>query len=372
MVKGAIFCAVTLMASLTVTDAEAMQSGQECRVSSIVEGGKAKKTTLCKDESGQWVARMPAAGSSIDPNFRGKVVYEGSLEGVEYPKQGNNRRGDVLGNLLGDALKLNGKPYHGTIRYELEFDSNLVSGTWRMSDGRRSANGTVSGTRTGDRCQLVDEGNGTNVGICNAASLELAGKSAPGAPQKWESNSTGAAIEIVDYVVRDREMAARRAEEQALAEQNRLAQIAERKRLKAALPRGAEARYQPILESAVSEDSRHWAMNKYRGGSVDLVDTELDKPTGKMFVKAYFSYADGRESMVGAIMNGNKVECLQFADEGRCRGIGGGSGPALMGALIQGLMTPPGGGSGSGYGSDADYQRYETNCRSEGKTPGNC
>jgi hypothetical protein len=373
MLKGILFGAAALAAFMYSDDAQAMQTGQECRVSSIVEGGKAKKTTLCKDASGQWVARAPANGGSIDPNFRGKVVYEGQLEGVEYPKTGGNRRGDTLGGLIGSALKLDGKPYHGTIRYELEFDSNLVSGTWQMSDGRRSANGTVSGTRTGDQCQLVNEVNGTVVGICNASSLDLVGKSAPGASPRWESKTIGTATEVVDYVVRDRELAVQRAEQAAQAEQARLASIAERKALKAALPRGADARYRPLLESAVLEDSRYWAVNKYRTGSVDLVGTELDKPSGKTFLKAYFTYSNGQESMVGAIMSGNKVECLQFADEGRCRGVGQGSGPALMGALIQGLMTPPGGGGGgTGYGSDADYQRYEQNCRSEGKTPGNC
>lgn len=350
--------------------------GQDCRAVPTNVNGRMVQKTMCRGPDGQWRELVSSAANNSGPlaaNFRGSVTYKGDYEGVAQRRARPNSR-TSLNSLLTSALD-GGEKYGGTSTIVLEFDGNLVTGTIDAFDGRRNNHAKLSGTRQGNQCSLFDADGAAYEGICDAGVFRGNARSAANARIGWKSTFATAAVATVDFVERDRQAALERAEAAAKAKAERDAVLAERAKMKRMLPRGAAARYLPIIEAAVLADSQHWALNRYQAGSADLVAAKLDSESGAMFTKSYFLYSDGREGWVGVAIKGNKPLCLVFWDDPQgCRAIGEGYGGKMMQGAVNAMLTPPSwmSSGGSGYGSDADYQRYEENCRAEGKTPGNC
>jgi hypothetical protein len=327
--------------------ANAQSGNRDCRDVTTSEGGRARVVKMCRDSDGQF-RPIAARGGALAPNFRGKIVYQGNYDGAEI-KRARPMRKVTVANLINAAGGSAEEPYQGTATYSIEYDGNLVSGRWEMFDGRRRIGGKLTGTRRGSTCELFDEAQAPMVATCDAGVFRGSSKSAPSARAQWRTDFDAAATETVDFVERDRMAAASRAEAAEKARVARAAELAERARLRAALPRGAVARYQPLLDNAVIADSAHWFSNRYSAGSIDLVGIQNDKQSGAVFLKAYFKYSSGREGWVGAIVRGQRVQCLQFWDDpSGCRGIGDGANAKMAQGFIEGMLSPGGGSPANG------------------------
>lgn len=307
---------------------------RQCRTVPISDHGQARVQTLCKDEDGQWRAPKVQAvnGGSLPPSFRGTITYEGSMHGAW-----NLKRGDI--------------PYAGTGNFTLTYDGNIVTGNLQVvQDGQKVFN-VLSGTREGNTCRLFNKVGIPFEGPCTATGLRF--KSGRDTTRKpFHEVYEASAIKLVDAVEEERRVAEANAKAAAEAAENRRQELAQRAEMKARLPKGAVARYTPMLERAVSADAAYWAMNRYAPGSIDLVMSRNDRQSGAIFLKAYFRYAGGNEGWVGAIVKGATIECLTFWDEADvCRGIGQGRGRSIMQGMMESMMSGP---SSSSQNSNAE------------------
>ncbi|MDM7958029.1 hypothetical protein [Blastomonas sp.] len=337
---------------------EAVAQSPECRTVPLNEGGKPKPTKMCKDTNGQWVAAAPVMGKEIPATFRGKIVYEGTANGVNYPPQRQNSR-NILGDLIGSALKLDGKPFSLAARYELEFDGNLVTGRYsgRSANGATQT-GTMSGTRTGTNCQLFTPNNELIQATCDSQSFVAVSKSNPQDRNRWETRVDASSVEVVDYVERDRLQAI--AAQQAKAEREAAAARY------AALP-NAGPTLTKKLDEFVRTDSQGWAFNQYNPGSIRNVKiVEGTIKSGSYVMRGDYTYNGGSEGWVLAKMAGSKLECIQFWDAVMgCRGLRTAEqGQAMRDATAAAVV-----GSFSGGGSSQGGQKMCRNGFGTG-TPG--
>jgi hypothetical protein len=103
-------------------------------------------------------AATDEAAEALPPNFRGRINYEGTHRG-EVTRPGpplrSLRTRDVVRSMSGGSTR----EYGGNYSLELTFEGDAVTGHYSGTGGMNS--GTLSGTRDGDRCRLVDDRYGT-------------------------------------------------------------------------------------------------------------------------------------------------------------------------------------------------------------------
>jgi len=324
----------------------------------------------------------PTSTAATDPHFRGSMIYRGTytLKAVEKYRLSDE---NALVKFLEGTNKRNSE---GIVNISLVFNGTAVDGT--ISGNGGIDNYKVSGVKNGDNCNLYSDDSTKFVGICNR--LGFSGTIIRNDKiMKTAGTFVSSPIEVVDFDVRDREDAASKlaAERQAAAstlprstrtgtmvaangnkpsstsrmDQSSGDENVERAKLKAKLPKGATAKYTPLLEEAVQLDSSYWLMNRYHAGSIDLVMAKSDAQSGATFVKAYFSYEDGREGWVGAIIKNGKVLCVAFWDDADiCRDIGKPSSRTFAAAAL-GVMASSSSSSSRtdcSFGTDCDFARY--------------
>jgi hypothetical protein len=94
----------------------------------------------------------------LPPNFRGRISYSGTHEGSVTragPPLRSLRTRDILRSVTGGTTR----EYGGAFNLELTFQGNAVTGRFSGSGGIGS--GTLSGTRSGSRCRLFNDLDGT-------------------------------------------------------------------------------------------------------------------------------------------------------------------------------------------------------------------
>lgn len=280
---------------------------------------------------------------TISANFRGKVVYDGSYEGKRTtpPRMPSNLS---LGNLLGAALSSNTEDVQGGTHFEIEYEGNLLKGSWRQQ-GILSGAGTMTGTRNGSVCQIV-----TNEGVkfgaeCSQTRFFARTAFSDARGRKYKGVIEANATNVVDYVERDRQIAAK-------AEQDRVA-AAEAAARYAALPSAS-----PVLvrkfDGLVQIDSRGWAFNHYDVGSLHNVKIVSGKAgVGTYVMRGEYTYNGGARGWVMVEMVGPNLSCIQFWDAVLgCRGLRtAAQGQAMRNALV-GAMTSGGSNSRSSGSSD--------------------
>jgi len=127
--------------------AQAAGSG-ECRDVTIVNqvnGREERSTTrMCRNAAGGWdpagTAAQPAPSDTLPPDFRGRISYQGT-------HRANCSRG-------GEERAR----YGGSLNVELTFNGNNVTGSFSGTGGINT--GTMSGTRTGNRCRMIESRGG--------------------------------------------------------------------------------------------------------------------------------------------------------------------------------------------------------------------
>jgi|GEM_PF-1154175 len=291
-----------------------------------------------------------SATGALPPDFRGRISYSGTHEGQlnrAGPPLRSLRTRDILRSATGGSTR----EYAGAYNLELTFDGNALTGRYSGTGGMNS--GTVSGTRSGTHCRLVDDRYGT----VTEAECTRNRFSGTARVQRGRDTSTmrfeAAATQFVDARVAQ--------------EQRRLAaaEAAQRERAAAAaydaLP-NAGAALTRRLDGFVQTDSRGWAFNRYNTGSVANVKiVEGSIRSGNFVMQGYYNYNGGSRGWVMAKMTGGRLECIQFWDSViGCRGLrtaaqGQAMRDAAMGAIAGGLSNGSSGQSReicrSGYGT---------------------
>jgi hypothetical protein len=321
----------------------------------------------------QSVDLTPASPDDIlPPDFRGSITYRGFYKGkASAPTKMETSWGRGLERALGVKMY----PMAGDYDITIEFNGNRISGNLRTTNNLQGESMALSparfiGTREGAVCHMQWSDGDETTDYCGKSLYRNVTDVWNAQGSKVQFSVTAPAAELVDFVERDRTNAIETARREAAAKAEHAAAMAARAKLRASLPRGASAHYTPMLDQAVLTDSQTWAFNVYRPRSIDLVAAKYDKQYNATYLKAYFSYANGNEGWVGAIVQNQEILCLQFWDDpSGCRAIGQGIGGRMTSALIAGMLSS---GNGRSPSASEQYDTYEQQCRQQGKEPGNC
>lgn len=104
-------------------------------------------------------------------------------------------------------------------------------------------------------------------------------------------------------------------------------------------PSEESLKYTRLLDRSVAEDSKSWAINEYRSGSMRDVTIERDNGSQKL-VKGFYSYSSGKSGWVEAQFVGDRVSCLHYWDRVDCRPMGEGAGKQLDEAAKRARENP--------------------------------
>ncbi|HEY5723924.1 MAG TPA: hypothetical protein VIT45_16565 [Allosphingosinicella sp.] len=256
-------------------------------------------------------AQKADARSDLPPDFRGRIVYQGSFSaqvfraGVTTPNANARMRA---------IARRNDRSFQedGTITLTVTFDGTRIQGSYVGSGGFGS--GTFTGTREGSSC-TVSEGRGDiNTVHCDRASWSGVTRSPPGSRIMATTRIDARQSQFVDSRVEDEQ---RRIAAAAAVERARAAAAAY-----AALP-SAGAALTRRLDGFVQTDSRGWAFNTYDSSSIANVKIiEGSAGTGNFVMQGYYTYNGGSRGWVMAKMSGGRLECIQFHDSViGCRGL---------------------------------------------------
>lgn len=350
----------------------AAQRRPECRQMETDTGGKTQAQTMCQGADGVWrpqqqpqqpqtqqAQQVPSAGSgALPPGFRGRVSYSGTHRGQVRTPGPPLRRLDVR-SIINSATGGRTREYAGAYQLELSFDGNAVTGRYSGTGG--IASGTVSGTRSGNRCHLVDERHGT-VTEAECTATRFVGRAAtprgPGPQMTAELDAN--AVRIVDAAEEERERQLAAAE--ARARQQRYAAIrAQNDRI--ANGAGPIARR---MDAIAEIDSRSWLAWTYEPGSMSNVRREGVRNARNYSAVGEFRYGDGRPGSLRAVVRNGAFQCLQFGNEPQCRPVGQPASHAIAAGILGALLSGGGGGGGnSGGRSDSDREFGQDMLRSE-------
>lgn len=281
-----------------------------------------------------------ASGGAIPDNFRGQITYRGRYDG-------NLIRKLHMSPTYRDRFNSGGEPFQGDYVITLEFSGNTIKGTHQMRNA--GLHGSLTGTRNGTTCTLVDDGQGFPF-FCDMSQLSGNFDLSTERGNRLQFHVEARAANTVDLAQRD----IQRAEQQrvATADAQRLSEIRTRNNAVAYDPAAAL----PERMDAIAEiDSRSWLMWRYRPGSMRNV-TKFNVSSASTFdASGDFTYGDGRAGRLFAHIVSGKFQCLRFANEPQCRAIGhppshdfAGS---LIGALAGGMANGAGGSPASGTGA---------------------
>jgi hypothetical protein len=158
----------------------------------------------------------PALVDPLPADFRGKVVYEGSLTGIVTVP---SRTGTTI-NAFGVRTFIPNReriPVQSSIRVEMEFEGNRVRGT-RTFRGNVTGGGPFTGKREGGICQLIDSDDGFRTKAVCTKSLFMSDEDNVNANnQHAQTHSQADATFFIDYAERDLAQSKKNAEEAAKA-----------------------------------------------------------------------------------------------------------------------------------------------------------
>lgn len=265
-------------------------------------------------------ARASASSAPLPASFRGRIVYRGTYSGSEQAPQ---RRGQVkLGKMLANAVGLNSTPIGGSSSYTLEFDGNRVTGSFEINDGRRSARGTLTGTRQGTMCRLFDKDGGAFIATCTASEFRGSASSGASSRVKWKTRFQASAVGYTDY---------------AQVQRNRPSPPVSAPARNAATPsRPASGYVQPgssppatgpaakpalvaALRTAVQNDATNWGINRFDSGSLSNVRVIRGSGAAPSRIRGTYTFNNGHPGWVEADVSGGRILCLNYWDTGsRC------------------------------------------------------
>lgn len=299
-------------------------------------------------------AEHNGAGELVPANFRGKVTYDGYMEGnVTVPGRGN---------LINQALNTRTVPVRASYHVEVEYDGNSVKGSEVQRSAEPGASGTATfrGSRAGNRCEVVIDQDGLRVSAtCTNSEFSYPFDYSNLQGQRVKGRVVATRSSREDYVERDRAAAIQAQQDARAATQVRqqLASSAPQQSGKAP-PKEALA----YFDGLIAEDASSWVFNQYDRGSMHNVKIISSTNAGRTkVVYGDYTYNGGSAGWVKAQFENGALSCVEFWDfQGQCRALGHSPSHSLAagfaGALASGIVNG-GSGSGSTQREDED-ERY--------------
>lgn len=259
-----------------------------------------------------WAAPSYAQGNNaavadqanvLPDDFRGRISYFG------------NHSGEVIATLTiaGGPKKDCPRPDHrcperigGSLEVELEFDGDIVKGTFRGTGGLRDS--TLIGRRVGSQCRLYDLTDGSVwQGRCDAQGFQGGVKSVPNATVQITLNFETVGTKFRDYSEwerRRRAAWARKRHYQILR-----AQYEGNGAIELRFAAGAEL------------DAFGWSLDGFRPGS--MTNIRKTKPKrGAYDIFGEFTLQSGAKGSVRGRVENDQITCLEYWDvPGVCRPI---------------------------------------------------
>lgn len=290
-------------------------------VCTFEKDGRGNWVWVCSNSDGTRTVQAPPPGvkppsdDAIAPGFRGKITYQGYLEGnVSYEERSRNRV--RVGGINIPTSSQRNVPIHGSYTADVEYDGNTVSGTERVTSDIRgvSSTSTFRGTRNGTNCEIVSNEGIRVRAVCTPNKFAYDQDNINGQQQHVVLRVVSDRSAIVDYAERDRQaaVAAAAAEKQRAAS---MAQAAQEAAALASKPAASNAQ-SALLEAAVQQDSGAWVLNRYRPGSIRNVRVVRSGAITRLH--ADYTYSFGRTGWVEANIQSGKIVCLEYWDTDGC------------------------------------------------------
>jgi hypothetical protein len=240
-------------------------------------------------------------GSGLPADFRGRISYFG------------NHSGEVVSVLTmrGGPKKDCPRPDHrcperigGSLEVELEFDGDIVKGTFRGTGGIRDSN--LIGRRVGASCRLYDLADGSVwSGRCDSFSFSGSVASVPNSQVQVALKFDAVGTKTRDYSEWDR-----RRREAILARRHYMVLQAQLK---------GNAPIETRFAAAVELDSYNWPFEQFRPGSLtDIRRTKTKR--GVYDISGSFQLAGGGSGWARAHVVDEDISCIELWDmQGVCR-----------------------------------------------------
>jgi hypothetical protein len=179
-------------------------------------------------------AQQPSnVGREIPPDFRGKIVYKGYMEGTAKVPMGGNQSG--INGLLNNMLNVRTVPLSGGVEQEVQYYGNRFQGVMDVNSQVPGLSGrsTFSGVRNGTVCEWVSEDGGRGVSNCSFELFHTVDNYTNPNGQKISTVVSTTMMSIVDLGAQERKQAADQAEKAAAeaekkARENKLDEALER------------------------------------------------------------------------------------------------------------------------------------------------
>lgn len=312
----------------------------------VITSFSASAASAQKPEAGQQMAEDEV----LPPDFRGRITYSGTHEG-EVTRPGpplrSLRTRDILRSVTGGRSQQHG----GRFELELSFDGPSVTGRFSGTGGLNA--GSMTGTRNGSRCRLIDDRYG-NVTEAECTRTRFSGGGRHQGPRETTTIRLDAfATQFVDAAVE----AQRQREAMAEAERRRQLESTARasNAVTAAPAPSAPSRPLVITEAGlgisltelmnrlVLADSQAWGFNRYVAGSMREARYEtVNRARTTYTARGTYDYQGfggrGTGWVRAQVRDGNLV-CLEFHDQaGECRAMGNSLSSQFVSVLAQGMM----------------------------------
>ena len=245
----------------------------------------------------------PAATGGLPEDFQGKVQYFGNHSGeVVATVPGTPRRTDTkCPKREGGCPELIG----GSFQAELEFDGDIVKGTYRGTGGMRPS--TLIGRRNGANCRLFDTTDGSVwSGRCDREAFIGTVRSVPNAPEQIDLAFETVGVNTIDFLERDRTR-------QLIAAYDRFGGIAFGQD-------AGESRLDALLQLHGYFVQPGEA---YRPGTLRNVERESEKKNSPIYtVYGEYTRVDGASAWARARFEYDRFVCLETSvEQGYCRPI---------------------------------------------------
>jgi hypothetical protein len=240
-------------------------------------------------------------GQGLPENFHGKISYFGNHSG-EVKSTRTIRDGPRR-----DCPRPDGgcpERIGGSLEIELEFDGDIVKGSFRGTGGLRESG--LIGRRIGSMCRLYDLTDGSVwAGRCDTESFMGAVKSVPNSAVQVTVNFEAVSTKVRDYSEWER----RRRE--AIARKRRY------ERLQATL--NGNGPIESRFPAAIELDSYGWQYERLRAGSIRNV-TRTKAKRGVYQVSAEYTLDNGATGWARGQIENEIIVCVEYSDlPGVCR-----------------------------------------------------
>jgi hypothetical protein len=282
---------------------------------------------------GNELAHSGPPPQALPAGFRGKIVYDGNMEGIAKVADRSHQLNLNIGGVRLHDVPTVQVSVHGGLHIEVEFDGQGgMSGSYAITSDQRGVGRSASfrGQVTGAMCHGFDPNGKRQNFLCAADCYASNITFKDGGVWRLHATRT----QLIDYVERDRLAVA------ALAKRQEDYQS-----YLNGLSASAKARAE-LFAQTLEIDSRAWISNRLDPYSVRNVVIQKRNNDGTLLIYGDYSLNNGSPGWMRAIVNGKTVQCVEFFDfPGTCREVGNPSSRGVASAVVAGILSSNNGAS---------------------------